>query len=147
MKKYRTTCLQLFLVVLLMNFTAMQSKAMEIFPIDETSPCETVGEWKLMSQEDGISISCSTITCDEETYLAIKFENSNPSDVRLIWSLTDDSQNVIITEDEMQEELLQLASNEIHIFKGNYLVKANDQTDFSNFKISIKTLKNYDHGN
>ncbi len=142
MKKKSTGQLRLFIIVLILSLNSLQSRANEVIPIDKISPCETIGEWTQMSRENDISIFYSTITCNGETFLAIKFENTSTIELKFIWSLSQNSENLRITEDEMQETMLYLDSNESHIYKGTYLIAINNEDDFSNFEVSVQTIKN-----
>ena len=141
MKKNLTRQLRLFITVLITSLSSLQAKAHEINPIEQVSPCETVGEWTQISRENDLSISYSTIQCNEETFLAIKFENTSETPQTIIWSLTQNGERLRITEDEMEEAMIQLDSSESHIYKGTYLISINNEDDFSNFKVSIQTSK------
>ncbi len=141
MKKKSTTQLRLFIIVLITSLSSLQAKASEINPIEQISPCETVGEWTQISRENDLSISYSTIQCKEETFLAIKFENTSETPQDFIWSLTQNGERLRITEDEMEEAMIHLASSGSHIYKGTYLISINNEDDFSNFKVSIQTSK------
>lgn len=141
MRTKTTTLLRLFIVVLISSLSSWQAKANEFTPIDEISPCETVGKWTQMSQENNLSISYSTIQCNGETFLAIKFESTTETPQDFIWSLTQNGEQLRITEDEMNEVRLHLDSNQSSIYKGTYLVSINDERDYSNFKVSIQTSK------
>ena len=141
MKKNSATQLRLLIIVLITSLSSFQAKAHEIIPIEQVSPCETVGEWTEISEGNDISISYSTIQCNGETFLAIKFENTSKTSQDFIWSLTQNGESLRITEDEMQETMLHLDPNGSHIYKGTYLVSINDERDYSNFKVSIQTSK------
>lgn len=141
MKKKSATQLRLFIIVLITSLSSLQAKANEFVPTDQISPCETVGEWTEISKENDISISYSTIQCNGETFLAIKFENTSKTSQDFIWSLTQNGESLRITEDEMNETKLHLDSNVNSIYKGTYLVYINDERDYSNFKVSIQTSK------
>ncbi|PHR35641.1 MAG: hypothetical protein COA38_01960 [Fluviicola sp.] len=142
MRKNSTKQLRLLVIVLITSLTSWQAKANESTPIDKISPCETVGEWTKMSQENDISISYSTITCNGETFLAIQFENTSETAQNFIWSIAQNGERLRITEDEMQEAILQIDSNGSSIYKGTYLISINDERDYSNFKVSIQTSQN-----
>ncbi len=142
MKKNATAWLQLFLVVIIVGFGSIKSQANEPILTDQISPCDVVGNWNLISQKEGISIYYSTISCNNESFLAIKFENTTDASANLVWSLTHNSESVQITEDEMREARMQIPANTAHIFKGTYMIEVEDENDLSNFQVSIQTLKN-----
>ena len=141
MKKNSATQLRLFIIVLITSLSSWQVKANEFPPMDQLSTCETVGEWTQMSQENDLSISYSTISYKGETFLAIKFENTSETPQDFIWSLTQNGERLRITADEMQEARIQLASNASSIYKGIYLIAINDESNYSDFTVSIQTSK------
>lgn len=142
MKRNITMQLRLFIIVLITSLSSLQVMANEPIQTDQISPCETVGEWTQISEEKSISISYASISCDGETYLAIQFENTSAAPINFVWSLTQNSERLRITEDEMQEAMIHLDSNGNQVYKGTYLVSINSEEDFSDFKVSIQTLNN-----
>lgn len=141
MKKNSATQLRLFMIVLITSLSSWQTKANEFTPIDRVSPCETVGEWQQISQENDISVSYSTIECNGESYLAIKFENTSETPQDFIWSVAQNGERLRITEDEMQEAIIHLDSKGNSIYKGTYFVSISDESDYANLKVSIQTSK------
>jgi hypothetical protein len=129
------------MIVLISSLSSWQVKANDFTPIELSSPCETVGEWTSISRDNDIFVSYSTIKCNGESYLAIKFENTSETPQDFIWSVAQNGERLRITEDEMQEAIIHLDSKGNSIYKGTYFVSISDESDYSNFKVSIQTSK------
>lgn len=114
--------------------------AVDHVPSQKISQNDKTGyDWTLVQEIDGISISFSTVTIDQERFLAVKFENTNAETADFIWSMTKNNESIVITEDEMIESIVRLSASESEIVDGSYLIELSDADQFSDFTVSIKS--------
>lgn len=127
---------------LVMGSTIQSVYAADQAPTQTIAFDDEIGEnWTFVQQIDGISVSFTTISVDQEQFLAVKFENTTSEAVDFIWSMTRNNEMLRITEDEMAEARVQIPSSESEIYDGSYLIELTDEDQLSDFVISIKSTK------
>lgn len=98
-------------------------------------------DWTFIEQINGIAVSYSMIVLNDERFLSVQFENTNPETVDFIWSMTKNNASIRITGDEMIESRIQLTSYTSEIVDGTYLIEMTNEDQFSDFIVSIKPTK------
>lgn len=98
-------------------------------------------DWAVVQEINGIQVSLSIVSVDQERFLSIQFLNTNAESTDFIWSMTKNNTPVIITADEMIESRIQLEANASETVDGTYLIYLNDTDQISDFTISIKPTK------
>lgn len=109
-------------------------------PTDGNPDCKLSEQWEEVKSTNGLTIYYSTITCSDEEFLAIQFKNTTSESLRMKWSLLVDNVGTVITEDEMQEAIIEVKPGESVVFEGTYLVYAKEG-DFSSFDVNVESLK------
>lgn len=98
-------------------------------------------DWTFIQQISGIAVSYSVVVLNDERFLSIQFENTNPEAIDFIWSMTKNNASIRITEDEMIESRIQLTSYTSEVVDGTYLIEMTSEDQFSDFIVSIKPTK------
>ncbi len=98
-------------------------------------------DWTVVQEINGVEVSMSIVSVEQERFLSVQFLNTNAESTDFIWSLTKNSNAVIITADEMIESRIQLEANASQTVDGTYLIYLNDADQISDFAVSIKPTK------
>ncbi len=102
---------------------------------------EPKNAWILVQEVNGVQVSFSIVSVDQERFLSVQFVNTNAESTDFIWSMTKNTTPVIITTDEMIESRIQLAANATETVDGTYLIYLDDADQLSDFVISIQPSK------
>jgi 3,4-dihydroxy-2-butanone 4-phosphate synthase len=93
--------------------------------------------WVTVQNENGIKVLFLEFELEGETYLKIQFENTTNKAVEFLWSLSNKSGTIVITEDEMHEIKTQINSMSSKIYGDVTLFPINKGESFKDFSVAI----------
>jgi hypothetical protein len=98
-------------------------------------------KWTFAKNENGINIFFSEFKSGDESFLKIKFENTTSERINFIWSLSKNSEAVVITMDEMIETKANLDPRETEIYGTYSFILINNEESFEDFVVNINLTK------
>jgi len=130
------------MVILVMGCSTMAATASIGNQTNTTTQDDVPGQkWTLVQEINGVQVSLSIATIDNERFLSIQFENTTSQTVDLICSVSKDDAAIQITPDEMTEARIQLNPNANQVIDGTYMIYLSEEDQISDFTISLKENK------